>query len=84
MGNIVLENIIGGRFMEAIERFRDYLRQEEKCELTVEKYVRDVLRFLTWLGDAELTKERTLAYKAELVEQYAVLTELLSGLYWQE
>ena len=52
--------------------YRAFLIQEEKSELTIEKYLRDVRRFLHWLGDALLTKERVLAYKAMLVEQYAV------------
>ena len=59
--------------METVEIFRKYLIQEEKSELTVEKYVRDVLRFLTWQGEAELTKNRTLAYKAEMVEDSELL-----------
>ena len=55
-----------------MDEFKAYLIQEEKSELTVEKYVRDVQRFLIWLGGDELTKGRMLAYKTELVEQYAV------------
>ena len=55
-----------------MENFREYLIQEEKSELTVEKYVRDVRQFLNWLGAAELSKTQTLAYKAELLEKYAV------------
>ena len=55
-----------------MERFKNYLIQEEKSELTIEKYVRDVRRFLNWLGDSELTKNSVLDYKAELVEEYAV------------
>jgi len=55
-----------------MDAFKAYLIQEEKSELTVEKYVRDVQRFLLWLGDTELTKSRMLDYKTELVEQYAV------------
>ena len=55
-----------------MERFKNYLIQEEKSELTVEKYLRDVRRFFVWLGDAELTKNSVLDYKAKLVEEYAV------------
>lgn len=55
-----------------MESFRAYLIQEEKSGLTVEKYLRDVSRFRAWLGEGELTKNRVLAYKAELVERYAV------------
>lgn len=55
-----------------MERFRTYLLGEEKGPLTVEKYIRDVRRFLGWLGKRELCKAEVLAYKAELLERYAV------------
>lgn len=55
-----------------MNKFKEYLIQEEKSELTVEKYVRDVSRFWIWLGDRELTKTEVLAYKTKLMEQYAV------------
>ena len=43
-------------------------RKEEKGELTVEKYLRDVRKFLLWLGSEQLDKSRVLRYKADLVE----------------
>ena len=58
--------------MEMLQNFRDYLIQEEKSDLTVEKYVQDAGRFLGWLGDRGLTKQEVLAYKAELMGRYAV------------
>ena len=58
--------------MEVLQNFRDYLIQEEKSDLTVEKYVQDAGRFLGWLGDRGLTKQEVLAYKAELMGRYAV------------
>lgn len=58
--------------METIEQFQEYLIQEEKGELTVEKYTQDARRFLYWLRDRELTKQEVLAYKAELIAEYAV------------
>ena len=65
-----------------MERFRTYLLGEEKGPLTVEKYIRDVRRFLGWLGKRELCKAEVLAYKAELLEQYAVASanSMLSAL----
>ena len=57
-----------------MDKFKEYLIQEEKSELTVEKYLRDVQKFLFWLGSEELEKGRVLAYKAQLVEQYAVVS----------
>lgn len=55
-----------------MDQFKAYLIQEEKSELTVEKYLRDVRKFLLWLGSEQLDKSRVLRYKAELVERYAV------------
>ena len=55
-----------------MDKFKAYLIQEEKSELTVEKYVRDVRYFLAWLESRELTKTEVLAYKADLVERYTV------------
>ena len=57
--------------MYSMDDFKEYLIREEKSELTVQKYLQDVGRFLSWQGTAELTKQRVLQYKAELVERYA-------------
>ena len=65
-----------------MERFKAYLIEEEKSELTIEKYIRDTHRFLAWLENAELTKSKVLDYKAELIEKYAVVSvnSILSSL----
>ena len=55
-----------------MDGFKRYLILEEKSELTIEKYIRDVRKFLDWLGEEELDKSKVLDYKAELIEQYAV------------
>ena len=55
-----------------MNEFRNYLQREEKSALTVAKYLRDAQRFLLWLGERELSKPAVLAYKAELLERYAV------------
>ena len=60
--------------MEAMEKFKEHLIQEEKSELTIEKYLRDVRRFLAWLGNRELTKTNVLEYKTELVAEYTVVS----------
>lgn len=55
-----------------MNKFREYLLQEEKSMLTVEKYIRDVRHFLEWMGQRELCKNYVLEYKAALLEQYTV------------
>ena len=64
----------GGTSMEMIEQFSAYLEQEEKSQLTIEKYIRDVRRFFAWLGQEELSKKATLLYKEELIKSYAVVS----------
>lgn len=44
---------------------------EEKSQATIEKYVRDILGFETWLAGKELQKEAVLEYKRYLTENYA-------------
>ncbi len=58
---------------EMIQRFAQYLLEEEKSENTVEKYLRDVRAFLTFLRGDKVTKETVIAYKNRLMtESYAV------------
>ena len=58
---------------EAIECFKKHLREEEKSENTVQKYLRDVRAFAAYLSGIEVTKETVIAYKSRLLaENYAV------------
>ena len=58
--------------MHTLMQFREHLIREEKSALTVEKYVRDVEKFLFWLGERRLDKAAVVAYKAFLVADYAL------------
>ena len=79
---------------EAIQNFKKYLREEEKSENTIEKYMRDVWVFTTYMNGAEITKESVIAYKDKLIsESYAVrsinsmlasLNSLFSFLNWMD
>ena len=55
--------------LEHIQAYANHLRQEEKSAATIEKYFRDTHAFARWLDGQEITKERTAAWKAHLVEQ---------------
>ena len=56
-----------------IAAFAAYLKSEEKSENTVEKYIRDVRLFATYMGEAEITKESVISYKNKLFsDNYAV------------
>lgn len=56
---------------EAIDDFKKHLILEEKSRATVEKYTRDVKAFKEYINDNEVTKERVVAYKGYLQEQYS-------------
>ena len=76
-----------------IERFRNYLREEEKSENTMEKYIRDVTAFSAFC-DGTITKDTVIAYKQNLIDSgYAVrsinsmlasINSLFSFLGWYE
>lgn len=79
---------------EVLKMFEQYLKNEEKSENTIEKYIRDVWAFIAFLGDNEVTKETVIAYKNRLIEEnYAVrsinsmlasLNSLFAFLGWTE
>lgn len=79
---------------EQITAFHAYLHREEKSGATQEKYLRDIRAFRAFLEDREVSKERVLAYKAELQSRgYAVrsinsmlasLNSLFAFLGWQD
>lgn len=59
---------------EVVQSYLEYLREEERSELTIQKYHRDILRFSRFAGD-EPGKPMLLAWKAHLVrEGYAPQT----------
>lgn len=54
-----------------ILKFKNFLTFEEKSDLTIEKYVRDITNFSNWLGKKGVTKKLLLEYKNLLIEKYA-------------
>ena len=63
-----------------IDAFAKYLAEEEKSSVTIAKYVRDVQRFLRWLGGQDVTRERTVAYKRQLLARGYALRSVNSML----
>lgn len=58
---------------EMIECFEKYMREEEKSENTIAKYLRDIRTFMKHLNGLNVTKETVIAYKNKLIaEDYAV------------
>lgn len=56
---------------EEIEKYKEYLRQEERAVQTIQKYVHDVQRLMEFAGGRELTKDMLIRWKEELIKNYA-------------
>lgn len=56
---------------ELIQKFKEYLIDEEKSSSTLEKYIRDITVFMEWCKETELSKSLVLEYKQEIIEKYA-------------
>lgn len=65
MGKRILNNDI-------IQAFEKYLKYEEKSQITIEKYLRDVKSFMLYAENKTVNKDTVLAYKQILTEKYAV------------
>ena len=56
-----------------VEEFREYLMERENSRATIEKYLKDVRKFMEYAGtDESLDKEKLLQYKEWLVCNYTV------------
>lgn len=64
----------------SLKDYNDYLIREEKSAVTIEKYLRDIRKFLDFVGDSAITKELTISYKHELQERNYSLRSINSML----
>ena len=55
-----------------IAEFKEHLILEERSEITIEKYIRDVKAFAKYTQNSAITKETVITYKKYLQENYAV------------
>lgn len=66
-----------------IQEYAHFLTCEEKCQSTVEKYLRDIHAFRRWLGERAAAKEAVIAWKAYLLEKHyapATINSMLAAL----
>ena len=56
---------------DLIEKFKDFLINEEKASATLEKYMRDIKAFYRWTSGSELDKRKVLNYKEYLMNNFA-------------
>ena len=64
MSRIITNSMIGD--------FESYLRSDEKCDNTIEKYLRDVRVFSVFAESREISKSVVMEFKASLVENYEI------------
>ncbi|MBQ8850207.1 MAG: tyrosine-type recombinase/integrase [Clostridia bacterium] len=57
---------------DKLKEFERFLKNEERSNATVEKYMRDVRRFSEFIGLSEVCKQSVMEYKSKLVNSYAV------------
>lgn len=75
MERLISENLI--------QEFKQFLFREERSPGTVEKYLRDMHVFCTWLGDQAVTKEAAIGWKEHLQEEHyapATINSMLAAL----
>ena len=67
---------------QTLKDFCIYLTNEEKAPLTIEKYMRDVLNFFTWISGKRFDKGDVLRYKRGLLQNYSVtsINSMISSL----
>ena len=56
---------------ELIQKFKEYLIDEEKSSSTLDKYIRDITVFMEWCKETELNKSVVLEYKQDIIKKYA-------------
>jgi len=54
-----------------LERYKNYLLEEEKSSATITKYLHDLCEFSMWLGERKFDKKDVVEYKGLLCEKYA-------------
>ena len=55
--------------LNQLKNYELYLRMEEKSELTIEKYSRDIKRFYDFVKESIVTKTLTIEYKNKLIDE---------------
>ena len=61
-------------YKELLREYRTYLAEHEKSHATIQKYVREVVWFLSFLQGEELTKAKVLEYREQLQQKHHART----------
>lgn len=65
---------------ETVNEFKNYLIKSDKSIYTVDKYIRDVLKFNAFVGEKDITRELTAEYKNFLISEGYCVTSVNSML----
>lgn len=49
-----------------LEKYKNYLQEEEKSSATIQKYICDLKKLLVYMGEQEITKKKVIEYKEML------------------
>ena len=79
---------------ELLQKFKEYLKNEERESSTIAKYLHDIQAFAGWLQDREVSKENLTSYKEYLIKKrynpktingiLSAINKLLSFVGWSE
>ncbi len=58
--------------LDLVANYENSLKNDEKSSNTIEKYMRDLRRFLEFVGERNLDKTLVLEYKSKLEQEYAL------------
>ncbi|MBE7056441.1 MAG: integrase [Ruminococcaceae bacterium] len=58
--------------LDMVQKFKEQLYYDEKSEVTIGKYMHDILCFVKFTKDKEINKALVLEYKAFLEKEYAI------------
>ena len=56
---------------ETIEKYKNYLTEDEKSQATINKYIRDITAFCMWVNGRSVEKQILLKYKEMIMSNYA-------------
>lgn len=60
--------------LDDYEELKNHMKAEEKSTATIEKYIRDIRKFLTFAEGKELDKSLAIEYKNQLAATYSVVS----------
>lgn len=67
--NVESKSITKQMLIDRMNDFKKEMMNEEKANKTIDKYIRDIHKFIDFIDDGEVTKEDTINYKQYLIDK---------------